>query len=33
MNKKIALILSLLLGVAAVALMFSYIQKTTDSKT
>ena len=29
MNKKIALILSLLLGVAAAALMFSYIQKTT----
>lgn len=33
MNKKIALILSLLLGVAAVALMFSYIQKTTEAKT
>jgi Flp pilus assembly protein CpaB len=33
MNKKIALLLSLLLGVAAVALMFSYIQKTTDAKT
>ena len=33
MNKKIALILSLLLGVAAAALMFSYIQKTTEAKT
>lgn len=33
MNKKVALILSLLLGVAAVALMFSYIQKTTEAKT
>ena len=33
MNKKIALLLSLLLGVAAVALMFSYIQKTTEAKT
>ena len=33
MNKNIALVLSLLLGVAAVALMFSYIQKTTDAKT
>jgi len=33
MNKKIALILSLLLGVAAAALMYSYIQKTTEAKT
>lgn len=33
MNKNIALVLSLLLGVAAVALMFSYIQKTTEAKT
>ena len=33
MYKKIALLLSLLLGVAAVALMFSYIQKTTEAKT
>ena len=33
MNKNIALILSLLLGVAAAALMFSYIQKTTEAKT
>ncbi len=32
MNKNIALILSLLLGVAAAALMFSYIQKTTEAK-
>ena len=33
MNKNIALLLSLLLGVAAAALMFSYIQKTTQAKT
>ena len=33
MNKSIALVLSLLLGVAAAALMFSYIQKTTEAKT
>lgn len=33
MNKNIALILALLLGVAAAALMFSYIQKTTEAKT
>lgn len=33
MNKNIALVLALLLGVAAAALMFSYIQKTTEAKT
>ena len=33
MNKNVALVLALLLGVAAAALMFSYIQKTTEAKT
>lgn len=33
MNKNIAIVLALLLGVAAAALMFSYIQKTTEAKT
>ncbi|MBQ7251909.1 MAG: Flp pilus assembly protein CpaB [Kiritimatiellae bacterium] len=33
MNKNIALVIALLLGVAAVALMFGYIRRSIDAKT